>query len=197
MGIKLGPALPHSAVPRDTEAQWVSVDGDVVEMGLWTGRLARTSGHSALVLRGGESHLFEGEPVPGDVGPLGAYLYEPDGAIIRSGLVGPLAEAVGATLIDPQIAYLTCDAPLRTPFAQGFRVLETLPYSERRLASALAARGIGSLEIKKRGMDIDPAALRPRLKLKGAASATVILTRVDGARLAILAERVSRPVTLP
>ena len=193
MGIKLSPALPHSAVPRDAEAQWVSMDGDVVEMGLWTGRLARCTWHSALVLRGGDSHLFEGEPTPGEVGPLGAYVYEPDGAVIRSGLVGPLAATVGATLIDPHIAYLTCDAPLSTPFATGFRVVEALPYSERRLASALAARGIGTLEIKKRGMDIDPAALRPRLKLKGDASATVILTRVDGARLAIIAERVETP----
>ena len=193
MGIKLGPALPHSAVPPDTEAQWVSIDGDVVEMGLWTGQLARTRGHSALVLRGGESHLFEGEPIPGETGPLGAYIYEPDGAVIRSGLVGPLAASVGATLIDPHIAYLTCDSPLSTPFATGFRIVESLPYSEKRLASALAAREIGSLEIKKRGMDIDPAALRPRLKLKGHASATVILTRVDGARLAIIAQRVDTP----
>jgi len=193
MGIKLGPALPHSAVPPEAEAQWVSVDGDVVEMGVWTGKLARRNGHSALVLRGGESHVFEGEPVPGEVGPLGAYVYEPDGAVIRSGLVGPLAATLGATLIDPQIAYLTCDAPLSTHFATGFKILEALPYSEKRLASALAARGIGALEIKKRGMDVDPAVLRPRLKLKGAARATVILTRVDGARLAIIAERVDRP----
>lgn len=192
MGIKLGPALPHSAVPAGVEAQWVSMDGDVVELALWTGTLARKSGHSALVLRGGESHLFEGEPLPGAVGALGDFVYEPDGAIIRSGLVGPLADALGAWLIDPHIAYLSCDRPLDTPFAAGFRVLEVLPYSEKRLASALSARGIGSLEIKKRGMDIDPAALRPKLKLKGSGSATVILTRIDDARVAIIAERLDR-----
>ncbi len=197
MGIKLGPALPHSAVPPEAEAQWVSMDGDVVEMGLWTGKLARTHGHSALVLRGGESHLFEGEPIPGEAGPLGAYVYEPDGAVIRSGLVGPMAATLGARLVDPQIAYLTCDAPVSTPFATGFKVVESLPYSERRLSSALAAMGIGTLEIKKRGLDIDPAALRPRLKLKGDASATVILTRIGGARLAIIAQRLDRPATHP
>lgn len=197
LGMKLGPALPHSVVPPEAEAQWVSMDGDVVEMGLWMGNLAQTSGHSALVLRGGESHLFQGEPVQGEAGPLGDYVYEPDGAVIRSGLVGPLAAAVGARLVDPQIAYLTCDAPLSTPFATGFKVLEALPYSEKRLASALATRGIGTLEIKKRGMDIDPAALRPRLRLKGTKSATVILTRVGGARLALIAERLDRPATQP
>ncbi len=197
MGIKLSPALPHSAVPPEAEAQWVSMDGDVVEMGVWMGSLATTEGHSALVLRGGESHLLQGDPVPGDAGPLGDYVYEPDGAVIRSGLVGPLAAMVGARLLDPQIAYLTCDLVLSTPFATGFKVLEVLPYSEKRLASALAARSIGTLEIKKRGMDIDPAALRPRLKLRGSASATVILTRVGGTRLAIIAERIKQTASSP
>lgn len=191
MGIKLGPALPHAVLPTDAERQWVSVDGDVVELGVWTGALARTGGHSALVIRDGGAHVLEGEPTAGEAGPLGSYIYEPDGAVIRSGLVGPLADSVGATLIDPRIAYLTCEAPLATPFAQGFAVLETLPYSEKRLAAALAARGIGRLEIKKRGMDVDPAALRPRLKLKGDAGATVILTRVGGDRVAVIAERLA------
>ena len=197
LGIKLGPALPHTAVPPESEAQWVSIDGDVVEMGLWMGSLAVTHGHSALVIRAGESHVLRGEPLPGDTGPLGDYVYEPDGAVIRSGLVGPLAATVGARLIDPQIAYLTCDSALSTPFATGFKVAEVLPYSEKRLASALTARGIGILEIKKRGMDIDPAALRLRLKLKGTASATVILTRVGGSRLAIIADRLDRPAPTP
>ncbi len=197
LGIKLGPALPHSAVPPEAEAQWVSIDGDVVEMGLWMGSLATSNGHSALVIRGGESHVLRGEPIPGDAGELGDYIYEPDGAVIRSGLVGPLATTVGARLVDPQIAYLTCDSALSTPFATGFKVTEVLPFSEKRLASALSARGIGILEIKKRGMDLDPAVLRPRLKLKGTASATVILTRVGGARLAIIADRIDRPTPTP
>jgi hypothetical protein len=72
-------------------------------------------------------------------------------------------------------------------------VLEVLPYSERGLASALKARGIGSLEIKKRGIDVAPEALRRRLKLSGDASATVILTRVLGKRMALIAERPATP----
>jgi hypothetical protein len=191
MGIKLGPALPHEVVPAEAEAQWVSVDGDVVELGIWTGSLAKRHGHTALVVRDSQPHLFEGDPIPGEAGPLGEYVYEPDGAIIRSGLVGPLADAMGARLLDPHIAYVTCDSPVDTPFATGFRVLESLPYSERGLAAALTARRIGSLEIKKRGIDVDPAALRPRLKLKGDERCTVILTRVGSSRIALIAERVA------
>ena len=38
-------------------------------------------------------------------------------------------------------------------------------------------------------MDIDPAAFRADLNLKGEASATLVLTRVAGKRRALLAER--------
>jgi len=58
------------------------------------------------------------------------------------------------------------------------------------LRRSLAARGIGRLEIKKRGADIDPATLRTRLRLKGPHSATLFLTRVGGRHTALLADRI-------
>jgi hypothetical protein len=190
LGIKVGPGIAHEAVPPEAEAQWVSVDGDVVEAGLWMGDLARHHEHSALVLRGGDAHVLDGSPVPGEPGPIGEYLLEPDGAVIRAGLVGPLSERLGARLLDPHIAYLTADSLVESPFATTFRIVESLPYSEKRLASALAARRVGTAEIKKRGLDVDPAVLRRKLKLKGDASTTVILTRIGDSRIAFIAERV-------
>ena len=91
---------------------------------------------------------------------LGAYLYEPDGAVIRAGLVTAVAAGVGGGLLDEHIAYVTSDASFRTPFARGYRVLEELPYREKALRAALRERGIGSLTIKKRGVDVVPDALR-------------------------------------
>lgn len=190
VGIKVGPGIAHEDVPADAEAQWISVDGDVVEAGLWMGDLARHHEHSALVVRGDDAHVLDGTPVPGADGAIGDYLLEPDGAVIRSGLVGPLAETVGAHLIDPHIAYLTANVPGNSPFVTSFRIVEALPYSEKRLASALAARGVGTAEIKKRGLDVDPAALRRTLKLRGDATATVILTRIGDHRMAFITERV-------
>ncbi len=69
------------------------------------------------------------------------------------------------------------------------------PFDEKLLKRELAARKIGSLEIKKRGLDVDPAQLRTRLSLRGTAAATLILTRVAGKRTAILAERETPPPT--
>ena len=93
-------------------------------------------------------------------------------------------------MLDPHIAYLTSDTALTSPFVSSFRVREVLPADEKALGRALRERGIGRLEIKKRGVDVDPAALRTRLKLRGAESATLVLARVGTRRTAILADRV-------
>jgi hypothetical protein len=131
-----------------------------------------------------------GDSEDAPVGSLGSYIYEPDGAVIRARLIGDLARSMGATMLSEGIAYLTNDLLAPTPFASAFRVLETLPFDEKKLRLALLERRIGTLEIKKRGVDVDPATLRTRLKLKGPEVATLILTRVAGHRVALLVERV-------
>jgi hypothetical protein len=191
-GIKLGPGIDRALIPPACEAQWVSVDRDVVELGLWFGPLARPGvGRAALVLTDeGPAELTAPADSPdAETGPLGEYLLEPDGAVIRARLIGDLARELGARMLHPDIAYLTADEPVRTPFASCFRVHAVLPLDVKTLKKELAARRIGTLEIKKRGVDIDPAQFRTRLSLKGDAAATLILTRGEGRRMALLAER--------
>lgn len=192
-GVKLGPGLDRELIPREAEAQWVSVDGQVVETGLWFGAVARPGvKRAALIVRSDEAHELTApaDAPDAETRELGEYLYEPDGAVIRARLIGDLARSLGAGMLSEQIAYLTSDRLVPTPFAHAFRVLAQLPAKEKELRRALAARDIGTLEIKKRGVDVDPAALRKRLKLRGGASATVFLTRdAAGGHIALLAER--------
>ena len=193
-GIKLGPAHDRDALPADAEAQWVSADGSVVELVLWTGALARAGvRRAALVIRGERSHeLTAGaDAVDAEVRPLGAFLHEPDGAVIRARLIGDVARSLDAGMLDEKIAYLTSDAALTSPFVQSFRVRETMAANPKAINAVLRANDIGTLEIKKRGVDIDPAQFRKKLTLRGAASATLILVRVGDQRRAILADRVS------
>jgi hypothetical protein len=189
LGLKLGPGIPHDALPTDAELEWVSVDGEVVEVGVWCGLLARRTGRGALVIRHGLAHEFVGDTHPGEPRELGTFIGEPDGAIIRAGLVGTLADELGAGLVDPTIAYVTADAAEESPLVRWFRVEEVMPFDIKKLAGALRARGVGMLEIKKRGVDVTPEQLRKQLKLHGSESATVILTRVAGRRSAIIAQR--------
>lgn len=193
-GIKLGPAHDRDALPADAEAQWVSADGSVVELVLWTGALARAGvRRAALVIRGERSHeLTAGaDAVDAEVRPLGAFLHEPDGAVIRARLIGDVARSLDAGMLDEKIAYLTSDAALTSPFVQSFRVRETMAANPKAINAVLRANDIGTLEIKKRGVDIDPAQFRKKLTLRGGASATLILVRVGDQRRAILADRVS------
>ncbi|MEP6478186.1 MAG: class I SAM-dependent methyltransferase [Rhodoglobus sp.] len=195
-GIKLGPGIDRDLIPPDAEAQWITIDHDVVELGLWFGPLARDGvRRAALVLgdHGAAELTAPDDSEDADLGPLGEYVYEPDGSVIRARLIGDLARRLDAHMVSDSIAWMTADTAIHTPFAAGFRVLETFPLDERVLKKELASRGIGVLEIKKRGVDIDPAAFRKKLALKGAVTATLILTRVAGRRTAILAERLAPP----
>lgn len=193
VGIKLGPGFDRSRIPDDVEAQWVSVDGDVVELGLWTGALARPGvTRSALVVSedGTSEMTSDGDSEDEAVRPLGSYLYEPNGAVIRARLIGDLARRIGAGILSDRIAYLTSDDLVPTPFAHAFRVIADLPLDEKTVKRELRSRRIGILEVKKRGADIDPAVFRRRMALSGPEAATIVLTRVAGRHRAILVERV-------
>ncbi|MFG6404002.1 MULTISPECIES: class I SAM-dependent methyltransferase [unclassified Microbacterium] len=192
-GMKLGPGFDRDHVPDDVEAQWVSADGSTIELVLWSGALAREGvRRAALVVRGDAAWELtspaDSEDAP--VRELGAFVHEPEGAVIRARLIGDVARALDAGMLAPGIAYLTSDAAITSPFVSSFRVREEVPFDPRALSRVLRARGIGRLEIKKRGVDVDPASMRGKLKLQGKESATLLLTRVGSKRLALLADRV-------
>lgn len=194
VGMKTAPGIPHHLVPAGAEAQWVSVDGDVVEAGLWFGSLARDGvRRSALVLdsAGGGTEVADGgmeDEVPAPVGAVGAFLYEPDGAVIRSGLVSRVAAAVEGRLVDRSIAYVTADRLTHTPLARAYAVDDVFGFGLKTLRTWLRDRGVGRLTIKKRGTAVEPEQLRKQLRLAGDNEATIVLTRVAG-RQSVLAVR--------
>lgn len=202
VGVKLGPGIPHESIPANCEAQWVSVDGDLVEVALWFNKLARPEiRRAALLLGTGQgaeltsSIDFDAAAQGAEVGPLQGYLYEPDAAVIRAGLVADLANHLGAHLIDPHIAYLCADDLVETPFARAYRVIEVKPYNVKVLRAWVRESDIGTLEIKKRGTSVTPEELRKQLlgsgkarKSKAKNSATLVLTRIGDDRVAAVVE---------
>jgi len=184
--VKVAPGIPHDLVPVGVEAEWVSDHGEVKEAALWSGRLATTARRATVIGEGGLATLTDEDDPGAPVRAVGAYLYEPDGAVIRAGLVTAVAAGVDGGLVDEHIAYVTSDQSFRTPFARGYRVVEELPYREKPLRAALRERGIGRLTIKKRGVDVVPEELRKRLALRGDQEATIVLTRVAGDGTALL-----------
>jgi SAM-dependent methyltransferase len=184
--VKVAPGIPHHLVPAGVEAEWVSDHGEVKEAALWSGRLATTARRATVIGHGGLATITDEDDPGGEVVPVGRFLYEPDGAVIRAGLVTAVAAGVEGGLVDEHIAYVTSSRPFTTPFARGYEVLEELPYREKALKAALRERGIGRLTIKKRGVDVVPEQLRKRLALAGDDEATIVLTRVAGHGTALL-----------
>src|SRR5690606_27640992 len=142
--------------PDDVEAQWVSADGSVVELVLWSGALTRDGvRRSALLVSAGERHELTAAADAGDVPlrPRAGFRHEPEGDGRRGRLIGNAGRMLDAGMLDEQIAYLTGDAAVTSPFVQSFRVRETRPVHAKTISAALRAHDIGRLEIKKRGMD--------------------------------------------
>jgi len=176
----VAPGIPHEAVPGDAEAEWISDGGDVKEAVLWFG--TRPGAVRATLLPGPRTLLGTGLPDP-QVRPVGRYLYEPDGAVIRAHLVAEVAEELNGGLIDPTIAYVTSDERHETPYASAYEITDQLPFNVKKLKALLREREVGILTVKKRGSAVEPEELRRKALPKGQGSkaATVFLTRVAGA----------------
>lgn len=182
LGVKVAPGIDYSGLPLDVEVELVSLDGDVKEAMLWRGDLAGDVRRRATLLPSGATLVSAGAEAT--VGPVGRYLLEPDGAVIRAHLVAEACDLVGGRLVDASIAYVTADTLVPTDFGRWYEVLDELPFSLKRLRERL--RGVGAVTIKKRGTAVEPEQLRRQLKLSGTGEATVVLTRVAGAQTALL-----------
>lgn len=191
-GIKLAPGMDRDLIPEGVEAQWVSVAGEVVELVVWSGELATQGiGRSALIIGDGASHSlgYPTDSPDAPCGPLGSVLYEPDGAVIRARLIGEVARLVEASMLDPTIAYFSSHHYTPTPFATAFAIEAVLPLKEKEISRWLRQHQVGVVEIKKRGVDIDPAQFRRKLSLEGHETRTLILTRYQGSKVAIATSR--------
>ncbi|MBC7594240.1 MAG: SAM-dependent methyltransferase [Kineosporiaceae bacterium] len=174
---KTMPGIDHRLIPAGVEAEWISVDGNLVEACLWGVAFASVRRRATMLPSG--ATLTSDDDECSLVEAPGAYLYEPDDAAIRAGLVTAVAAKVDGWLIDPKIAWVSSAAHVPTPFARAFRVIDELPFREKPLKAALVAHDIGTLTIKKRGVDVIPEVLIKKLKLKGTVTATVVMTRVQ------------------
>jgi THUMP domain-like len=177
--VKSAPGIDFDVVTRlgfDGEIEVTSYRGSVREACLWSAGLADPGVcRRASILDRGEQ-ITDAEPDDCPVRPVGRWIVDPDGAVVRAGLVRHYAARHTLWQLDPHIAYLSGDQ-LPTG-VRGFEVLQQLPFDERRLRQALSALDGGALEILVRGVDVDPTALRRRLALRGSQALTVVITRV-------------------
>jgi SAM-dependent methyltransferase len=185
VGIKAAPGIQRDLVPDRWETEFVAVGRDLKEALLWSPALAGSgvSSRATVLSPGGTvagSITGAQPPIPSAaLAPPGEYLFDPSPAVTRAGLVADLAHELSAWQIDPMIAFLSSGEPAQTPFARTLRVLESAPWHEKRFAKRLRELGIGTADIRRRGLAGDVQQIHRRLGLRGDGAATIVLTRVS------------------
>ncbi len=126
------------------------------------------------------------------LGGISKFIAEPAPVLLRSHLFGVVALAHDETthLISPGIAYVTSEKPLPSPAFANYEILESSEISTGAVRAMLKSHNIGKLTLKLRGVKVDPDQEIKRLKPKGKNSATLFYTRLDGEKIAILANPV-------
>jgi hypothetical protein len=181
LGVKISPGVDLDEIAAyDAELEFISLQGELKEAVLWFGPL-KSAFRRATVLPG--PHTFSSDSLPKERLPLSEpqeYLYEPDPAILRAGLVAHLGARLGASQLDPEIAYLTSSVLKNSPYARAWKVEDWLPFNLKRLRAYLREQNLGKVTVKKRGSPLDPDALIRSLRLKGDLERVLVLTQVSG-----------------
>lgn len=207
---KMSPGFPRAEVPPEAEAEWVSVDGSVVECTLWWGAQVDRPGRWAAVGRteGSEATWsLVGTPEHDPPAPLTeeaalhTWLAEPDRAVVAAGRADALAALTGGAELDPGVGYVTAPEVVDLPWARWWSVVEVLPLHARTVRGWLREHGTQRVTIKKRGVPTDPDAFRRELRLRpgkgGTEETTLVLTRVAGTpRALVVAPHPSPQATL-
>ena len=194
--VKVAPAteLPADAAAR-CEREWIESRGECRQQVAWFGKLARQPGKcsaTAIDADGGAATLSgiydEPAPITDSICP---FLYEACAAVRAARLVGALCRQCGLAALGSSRSYLTGRELIRHPLAGGLEVLEALPLDLRRLATALRRHDIEPAEIKKRGVEIDPDALRRKLVCGHGQRGVVLIAAFGGRTMAIVAKRLA------
>lgn len=195
--VKCAPGLNTDRLGWAGEVEVVSLDGGVREACLWSPGLTDGVRRRATVLssEGTAWTLTDADPDEVPEREPGRWIIDPDGAVVRAGLVRHYGARHGLWQLDPRIAYLTGDAV--PPGVRGFEILARLKFDERAIRRELHARAGGALEILVRGVDVDPDRLRARLKLRGTVAHTLVVTRIGPNAVVFVCAPTTRTRTIP
>jgi hypothetical protein len=192
--VKCAPGIDFDHARRlgfDGEIEVTSLAGGVREACLWSpGLSSPTVTRRATVLDRAEE-ITDAESDDCAVAPVGRWIVDPDGAVVRAGLVRHYGARHGLWQLDAAIAYLTGDE--LPDGVRGFEVLAELGFSERALRQELSARDVGACEILVRGVAVDPDVLRARLRLRGSVRLSVVITRIGAGSASRAVAYVCRP----
>lgn len=173
--IKASPALEVSGLdaqlPMLSEVIAVSVDGECKEVLLLLDReqVAGQKPKVRAVCLGKEpfeiASAGEEPPARTVAEAPGAWLYEPDAAIIKARLTGELARQFHLEFLNRTVDYLTSDQLIEPFPGRSFRIEECRPFRQKSFRKELAALEITNAAIQRRDFPLSVEELRKRYKI--------------------------------
>ncbi|HAH43563.1 MAG TPA: hypothetical protein DCM07_01670, partial [Planctomycetaceae bacterium] len=134
--IKLSPASNFAGKFPGSETELISLSGECKEATIWFGDLAGEHEFRATAIsKTGQIDSIAGHPMDAyvELADPGSYIYDPDPAVVRSGLLDVAAAQAGLSRLDPEEEYLTSAEVVESPFFRRFRILEELPNNDREI----------------------------------------------------------------
>lgn len=191
-GIKISPASNFLQKFPGCEIELISLNGECREATVWFGSIAGDHAFRATVLPSGESISAEPLSAWTNTTPaVGAFLLDPDPAIVRSGLLDVMAEKHQLLRLDDEEEYLTCDQQPHTSFVTAFQVETVLPNSLKALKQYLRADPSQYYEVKCRRLPTDADAIRRKLPTGDKPPRVIIFARVAGRGTIVVANRMT------
>ncbi len=193
MAIKLSPAMNYKTMqlPEKSTLEFVSENGVLKEILLCTGELA-TNGVLRKAVLLPQQIVLQNNGCAIAVEPVSNYIFEPDKAIIRSGLVQECGARIGYNLIDSKLALLSGEKPVFSKLGKCYRIVQIMNYNLKKIKKFCHDKNLGELVIKTRGFPMSVEALRQKinLKLKGDKKLIMFVLRRDKRHNIIFADHV-------
>jgi len=198
MLIKLSPVINYLKVEKEYFSNWskyatqwyswefISEDGVLKEILLCVGSHAERIKRKAVILPSGVELSGSGTEQIETKG-WQSYIFEPDKAIIRAGLVQKLGVELGYQLLDEHLALLTGEQEVSEEYGRLFRFIEVMPYNIKKMQKYLREHEVGELILKTRGFPDPVEKIHKKFKLKGNKKMIMLIVRLgEGHQVAVL-----------
>lgn len=200
LAVKVAPATPPADYfPNRIQREWIGDHRECKQQVLWSGPATDKPGHRTATLIKRNGSVFQISVDENDLdsrvevtGLIQRYLVEPHPSVLAAKLTDHVARRFGLSRFTADIVYLTGDQLVSHPLLTPFEVIKVMTLDPKQIIKFLTARGVGRIEVKRRGVEEESGRRFERLKLNGPHRATVILTRLGRTRIAIIAQRVER-----
>lgn len=196
--IKISPASNFQQKFPGCEIELISLHGECREATVWFGELSGNFAFSATCLDSNET--LSADPLSAWVAKAehtDRFLFDPDPAIVRAGLIDVLAERHCLLRLDAEEEYLTGSQLPDTGFLAAFEIEAVLGSNVKDLKSHLRNSPRSEYEIKCRRVRVEADVLRRSLPKGDGPPTVIIVCRVAGRVHHVVARRLQRPPQPP